>query len=260
MTAQPIIYFHGIPGSPRELNLFGGRSHADILVIDRALQRNSGTDLIATIAAISKRFQARQVRVVAFSLGTRPALALASRLGDRVVGIDLISPGAPLTADDRAMAGYLIFNAARNFPALFAGITQAQALLARLAPSLLYAILFKTAQGADKELAQTAQFRHAMQGILRDCFADGGHRYRAEISAYVAPWATTLTTVHQPVTLWHGTSDNWAPIAMTDRLAQALPNVAAVHRLDGLSHYSTLQTALRSILGRSDYDESPVHA
>jgi pimeloyl-ACP methyl ester carboxylesterase len=260
LTAQPIIYFHGIPGSPRELNLFGGRSHADILVIDRALQPNSGTELNAKIAAISKRFQARQVRVVAFSLGTRPALALASRLGDRVVGIDLISPGAPLTADDRAMAGYLIFNAARNFPALFAGITQAQALLARLAPSLLYKMLFKTAQGADKKLAQEAHFRREMRAILRGCFADGGHRYRAEISAYVAQWTTSLITVHQPVTLWHGTSDNWAPIAMTDRLAQTLPNVAAINRLDGLSHYSTLRAALKIILRDSDCDEGPAHA
>ena len=173
MTAQPIIYFHGLPGAPSELQLFGDVLHSNVLAIGRASHAAIDSDLDALIAAVSDRFSGQRFRLVAFSLGTRPALEFASRFGDQITGIDLISAAAPLTADDRAMAGYLIFNAARNFPALFAGMTRVQALLARLAPSLLYAILFKTAQGADKELAQTAQFRHAMQGILRDCFADG---------------------------------------------------------------------------------------
>jgi pimeloyl-ACP methyl ester carboxylesterase len=249
-----------MPGSPRELDLFGDRRHLEVLALDRARYGITSSAYDAMATTVAQRFPDQDVCLVAFSLGTQAAFELASRLSDRVCSIDLISAGAPLSPDDHEIAGYRVFRAAQKSPLMFGGLARVQALSARLAPSLLYALLFKTAKGADDALSRTKPFRTAMQVILTECFEDGGRNYCAEISAYVAQWATLPAMLHPPVTLWHGTADNWAPIAMTERLARTLPNVAAVHRLEGLSHYSTLQVALTAILGAAGPVEEAVYA
>jgi hypothetical protein len=38
--------------------------------------------------------------------------------------------------------------------------------------------------------------------------------------------------ISQPVELWHGSLDNWAPPAMADALAASLPNITALHELE----------------------------
>jgi pimeloyl-ACP methyl ester carboxylesterase len=237
-----------MPGSSAELSLFGDVQSKAIFSLDRFHSNREDDRFDAMVQAIIARYPGSAIRLVAFSLGALPALEIASRMGAGVSGIDLIAPAAPLTAKDRDMAGYPVFSIARRSPMLFRLLTIAQTTLARLAPSLLYAGLFKTAQGADLALSHDPIFRKWLTDMLGQCFSDGGRTYRKEISAYVAPWSQLLPKITQPVTLWHGTLDNWAPIGMSERLQMQLPNVVALNRLEGLSHYSTLQVALRAII------------
>lgn len=236
-----------MPGGPAEFSLFADLHIEALFAPDRADPRPGANsyDILAQI--ISKRFPGCTVRLVAFSLGARPALEIAQRLGSRVSSIDLVAPAAPFTSRDRQMAGYWVFQAARRSPTLFKALVAVQAKLASFAPSLLYAGLFKTAQGGDLALSQDTEFRERVTMMLVRCFGDGGQTYGDEVRAYVAPWMLLLAKVTQPVTLWHGTLDNWAPIAMSERLLSQLPNAVMLHRLEGLSHYSALNVALRAI-------------
>ena len=236
-----------MPGGPAELDLFGDKGF--ILTLDRSAL-DPGKDCYEAMAcAIDARIPSGKIRLVAFSLGARAALEITYRLGARVGSIDLIAPAAPLTVQDRDMTGYPVFMAARCSPALFGALVRLQSAMARFAPALLYDALFRTAQGADLLLSRDRTFRAGMLKVLSRCFLDGGRAYRAEIAAYVTSWSDLPGRVGQPVTLWHGTLDNWAPIAMSERLFKQLPNAVALHRLEGLSHYSTLRFALREIAG-----------
>jgi pimeloyl-ACP methyl ester carboxylesterase len=242
------IYFHGMPGAASEAALFGlGEMTSPVFALERAELSDRAIE-VGGATAISERYSDTPLRLVAFSLGVRPALEVAARLGDQVEQIDLISSAAPLCAVDRDIAGYGVFMAARHRPKTFAVLTGAQALAARYTPRFLYDALFKSARGADVALAREPSFRRQMAVTLNRCFEDGGHNYRRELRAYVAPWGDLIERVYQPLTLWHGTEDNWASPGMSDRLATALPNVTAFHRLEGLSHYSTLKAALASIV------------
>lgn len=252
-AAFPIIYFHGMPGSPRELDLFGTRApNVEIFAPDRNRRSHSLTPdyLDALAATIRTRHPAGQMRFMAFSLGTLPAVQVAARLGPRVAGIDLVSPAAPWDAGRYPdTAGRAVFNLAERAPRLFSHLVGWQALAARHAGGRLYTSLFATARGADRELVRQSHFRVTMMDVLTDCFAGNAPGYRAEIADYVTPWVGALADVAQPVTLWHGDADNWAPAAMATALQTALPDVAGIHRFPGLSHYTTLAAAMSECLG-----------
>ncbi|MDM7956310.1 alpha/beta hydrolase [Blastomonas sp.] len=243
------IYFHGIPGGPGELTLFGeglDTGHGDVHVVDRSNAKDwadADRYLQHLADAIRTQFPDQPLRLIGFSLGASAALRTAPYLGLQVTGIDLISAAAPLTLGDYlgGMAGAPVFKLARSWPTLFAGIVRLQSIAARLASGKLYDALFASAQGADLALSKDPAFKAAMLSILQHSLGAGLSTYRREIALYVEDWEDELGRVTPPVTLYHGTADNWSPVAMAQDLAGRLPNVAAVHLLDDLAHYSTLR-------------------
>ncbi len=195
---------------------------------------------------IVERFPHGPLTLIGFSAGARMALELSVKLGDRVDDIILISAAAPLQSgnflDD--MAGRMVFVAAQRSSFGFTALTAMQSVLARLAPSTLYHKVFSTAAGADAALKSHALFKQVVQSIIVKTLQSGAAGYQREIQAYVQQWGEVLPRVTAPVTIWHGTADNWTPITMAEALINMLPNIAAVHRMDGLSHYSTLKAYL----------------
>ncbi|MFZ2469595.1 MAG: alpha/beta hydrolase [Parvibaculum sedimenti] len=243
---ENVLYFHGLPGSPRELQLFGRIAKDRWYAPDRqALNRGvSLADHFDRLASdIRAGYPDRSIKVVGFSLGAYVALEVASRLPDMSMTIDLVSAAAPLSGKEylNRMAGKAVFALAAEHPRLFAALTYTQALASRIAPTLLCDALFASAQGEDRGLCDNPMFRQTMASIIADCLAADASNYRREISGYVADWSRVLKTVRHPVTLWHGQMDNWAPPEMAEDLARSLPKVTALHRLTGKSHYSTLR-------------------
>lgn len=247
---EPVtIYFHGVPGSPRELALFGALAPPSWYAPDRS-RLNADLDFGSHCEALADEVRvltsAGPVRLAGFSLGSFIALEVAHRLPDLPLTIDLISAAAPLQTGnylDR-MAGKPVFATAARSAAMFGAMAAGQALAARLAPGRLAAALFASAQGEDRPLADDAAFRDTIAAILREGLGHGRAYYAREIGAYVRDWSAILPAIRHPVTLWHGAEDNWSPPAMAEALAQRLPNVTALHRLPGLSHYSTLRAWL----------------
>jgi pimeloyl-ACP methyl ester carboxylesterase len=200
----------------------------------------------ALASGLEVRFGGSPFRLVGFSLGAYVALEIASRMRSAVSHISLVSAAGPLSKGDFLpdMAGRMVFRAARDAPFLFTALTSVQSLVVRIAPEKLFDALFASAQGMDRDLAAQPHFRAKIIEALNDCLRDGASGYRHELSGYVQDWSAVLSRVTQPVELWHGSLDNWAPPAMAEALADALPNVRMLHRLEGHSHYSTLQAFL----------------
>lgn len=248
------VYLHGMPGSPSELACVGAHpTPAAVFAPDRT-GAGDGVSFAEYTMALAKRISdaagGDSVHLIGFSLGAHMALQLADRLGGQVARIDLVSPAAPLELGDflPEMAGRAVFASARDHPLRFSALTGVQGAIARLAPAALFRLVFANAAGADAELARQAAFRSGMVRVLKESFRLDAAGYRREIEAYVKPWTDLLPRIAAPVRLWHGEEDNWAPIAMSERLAGVLPNVEAFHAMPGLSHYSTLRAALPLIL------------
>jgi pimeloyl-ACP methyl ester carboxylesterase len=252
MKGDVVVYFHGLPGGPGELEAFGDRGfrlNTQVYAPNRQ-SMNKGlslSDHFDSLAAdIGTRFGSAPISFVGFSLGAYVALEVAHRMGSRVGQISLVSAAAPLSAGDFLpdMAGKMVFRSAKYAPSLFAALTWFQSIFLRVAPEKLFDALFANTQGMDRDLAAQPHFRTIMIETLKTCLQDDVSNYRRELAGYVQDWSAILPLIRQPVTLWHGSVDNWAPPSMADALARALPNVTALHRLEGQSHFSALQTFL----------------
>lgn len=234
------LYFHGLPGSAAELAGFGPEIAARAAGFHVPVRGGDFAHLAQQIAA---QFPQGPLRLVGFSLGAAAGLRVAPHLGERVTAIDLVSPAVPLQLGDflPGMAGAPVFRAALAGRLPFAALTFAQAQAARIAPQKMAAALMATAKGEDRALAADPRFIAALAQSLRHSLLGSRAAYTAEIRAYVADWRADLARVHQPVSIWQGSEDDWTPSAMAEALAAALPSRPQVTMLDGLSHFSTLR-------------------
>jgi len=251
---RTVIYFHGAPGAAEEAALFSevAQRHSINIVcwqrfsIDQSL---TGEDYFQHMAdEIQTQFHDRSLDIIGFSIGAYAALEVASRLGDQVGQVHLISAAGPISSKEilDAMAGGMVFKLAKNQPMLFSWLTGFQRLIAVLAPKFLFKMLFASAQGSDRELAQSVDFQHVIRPLLTSCFSNYAKGYQRDIDQYVQ-WSGSLKTAIIGVSLWHGTEDNWSPFAMATELHQLVEASQPVNSMVGLSHYSCLYQAIPKI-------------
>lgn len=243
------LYFHGIPGSRAELTLFGQwpKSNVAIPFVPERGSTVGEQDAVQYFEhmadKITVRYFGRKIRIIGFSLGACAALQVASRLGDQVTSIDLISAAAPLNTGNYLpnMAGRLVFELARKRPTAFRALVKMQSVMARLSPNILYDRIFATARGDDAVLKTNPDFKQAMLAIFGDCLVADTSAYRQEIGFYIQDWSAIPALVKQPVTLWHGNKDNWSPPDMAVALSRSLGGSTQINWIEGASHYSTLR-------------------
>lgn len=249
------VYFHGLPGSPMEVALFG-KEVADRLaglhLIDRCGPDAvpAGEDYFEHVARqLGDRFPGRPLRLIGFSLGASAVLRSAPHLGSQVQRIDIVSAAAPLTLGDylHTMAGAPVFRSALISPVLLRMVTWLQSKAVFALPGQFYSALFGSARGEDAALARDPAFKSAMIAMLQQCLGAGTAAYRREIMLYTQQWEADLDRVVQPVWIHHGREDNWAPAAMASDLAARLPHCADLCLLDQMSHYSTLRAVLLTV-------------
>ncbi|QSB03357.1 alpha/beta hydrolase [Methylomonas sp. EFPC1] len=252
---QPVIYFHGTPGSPDECEIFdvyGKQHHLTIICYDRStiapsLQGDAYYQGIAD--EIAKQVGDNPVDFIGFSIGAFVALQVCRAMNGKVRSLHLVSAAAPLGAGNfiDAAAGKAVFRLAQNHPSAFLLLARLQGGLASIFPGLLLRMLFSSALAEDQALMADQTFRTTMTRTLKTCFKRDSLGYARDVIAYVQPWKTTLADISVDTHIWHGAVDNWSPVAMADYWASALPDCSNITVLDGLSHYSCLHRSAPTI-------------
>jgi pimeloyl-ACP methyl ester carboxylesterase len=251
VVTDALVYLHGGPGSPGELDLFGKLSLRPDYAPDRFAMFgdcDAATAFDQLAGEIDVLFSGQELHLIGFSMGGYAALELAHRLGPRVSRLDLIAAAAPLEGGAflGKMAGRALFSIAQKRPSWLNLIMAAQSALVRVAPGLAYKMFYANAVGADRTLAADPDFKARIIRILAHSYGAGAQGLARELAAYVRPWAQILPRIAAPATIWHGSEDNWAPYAMGDFLVATLPD-ATLKRIEGASHYSALRVALAEI-------------
>lgn len=254
MTQEAILYLHGLPGSfASEMEIVFGsdKETPRMFGLDRLGALGQGDDYdTAILAAFDRAADAQQsegaLRLVAFSLGSMPALRIAAFRPDRIASLDLIAPAAPLQLGDflADMAGKPVFQAAQKGAPWLQLLTFVQSAGLRLAPGLVASQLFANAPDTERRLMTSPERRKAFIAGMRYALHLHSAAYKAELSAYVSDWSHFLPEVRTPVRIWQGSADNWAPPAMARALCDALGGPKDLVQLEGLSHYGALVHSL----------------
>lgn len=221
------VYFHGIPGSAREVALAGVQPEGLSPEADAGPGRH----------------------FVGFSLGAHRALLAA--VAHSAARIDLVAPAAPLELGNflPRMAGRPVFDAAQR--GRLGRLATLQGTMLRLSPALTLRFVFAGSAPADLRLIRPGPGRDILVDVLRESLLGDPENYRSAVESYVQPWADILPRVSCPVRIWHGRDDTWAPYDMGEALRDAIPGAELIP-LPGLGHYSALVEALPRILCDAD--------
>lgn len=240
-----LIYFHGLPGSPTELEpLASAEQLRRVIPVDRLATRGA-TYAESVVAAFDSHGIDGPIDVAGFSLGAMAALHIAALRADKVRKIILISPAAPLELGDflPQMAGRPVFEAASRGALSLGCLSTVQAAAAAIAPDLMLKTMFANSAPVERLLLDAPGFRTTLAEGMLLCLGRRKQTYHEELRAYVRPWSDVLARVSCDVEIWQGDKDTWTPMAMALALQSHLGR-ATLKVCAGLGHYSTLREAL----------------
>ena len=236
------VYCHGLPGSEKEIEALipeGCLSPSiikplDLKGFDKLLEKSSRDG----------------VHLIGFSLGAMTAIRTAAQRPESVKRMTLIAPAAPLELGDflPKMAGRPVFKAAQSGDILFRAFTAIQRIGVSFAPEKVIDTMFMESPNADKDLLSIPWFKNSLKNGLKYSLGQDRRTYHKAVRNFVKPWAHFLDDVKCPVTLHHGTLDNWAPIEMSHLLKQKIATKVELITYERLGHYSTLHQAIPGVL------------
>jgi len=170
----------------------------------------------------------KRFSLVGWSGGGPYALACARRLPDRIDSIAIVSGAAPLAETTRT--DYL-----RRFD-------RNAVLAAGKAPWIIRLALWHWGRAqrrdaerffeeslvdmcaADQEVLSEPGLRSQMIANSVELYRQGGRGMYDEALVLARPWGFEMSELRIPVEIWHGARDRTVPVAMSDHLAESIPN------------------------------------
>lgn len=244
-NAPLIFYFHGAPGSVADGKWFDEIANSSDFAICAINYLGFDGQYIEKSAQIIKnKSQNKKPIIIGFSIGAMVAIKVQKALNN-IANLYLISPAMPLNDYKIAkqMAGFVVFDNAKNNKILFDILISISSIIAKIAPKFLINSLFASAPEIEKELFAKPDFVQNQISAMKNAFINHPASYKKLIIEY-ANWngrelsGINIKEIHQ------GNIDNWAPIEL---LKSAMPNqTLTIH--DKKGHYSTLFAAIAKIL------------
>ncbi|CQR49709.1 MULTISPECIES: alpha/beta fold hydrolase [Haloferax] len=261
----PVVFLHGAPGSRLLGALFDAAAEERgirVLAPDRPgygrsssrptseepgdpSQGSAPTPSGDFFDALLDDIGAQSAGLVAFSGGSRDALAVAAARPDGVRHVSVVAGAVPPeTREETPRTQRFLSWLATNAPALLSYLFRGQAWLAGvLDPSVVVAQY--TADDAETVPDGVAV-------VVRDDFVAAVSRSRRgvvdDFRTAAAPWDVPLDDIETDVSLWHGDADTNVPIAGVRRLESEISG-ARLREVRGADH---LRTLLRSAPGVLD--------
>jgi pimeloyl-ACP methyl ester carboxylesterase len=199
------------------------------------------TDLAADVARLADHLGIEDFVAVGESGGGPQALALAAGLGERVIGLVLLSSMGPNEGAGRRgmkLDNRLFLALAAHAPWLLRPILRR--LGARLndpARAATLADKHRQAMPAEERglLAAHPDLLDLALAASADALRRGPDAALDELRLLTRPWGISLADVTAPVALWHGTADRHVPVQVAHRLVARLPH-AKFHVVEGGGH------------------------
>lgn len=247
----PILFFHGTPGSRLLAGLFDSTATdagIRLLAFDRPgfgqsdpWPMRSISDAGQFASAVLDDADVQTAHCLAFSGGSKHAIATAGTHNERISTVNLVSGATPPTISTETPSMQRILTTlARRTPLLLRGLLRGQAwLAARRDPSFVVSLYRSNA-------VQTSVAEDVATVVKMDFIEAMAHSHRGSVTEFrnaAAGWEVDFDSLDVPVSLSHGQQDTNVPIADARRLATMLPTGTLTEN----EHTDHLQTLLQSV-------------
>jgi pimeloyl-ACP methyl ester carboxylesterase len=258
-SGRPLVYFHGTPSCRLE------PSFADALAAELGI-RVVSFDRPGYGESPARPFSlasiARDTATVADALGIERfattgqsgggpfSLACAAVLGDRVTRVGVTAgpapfhemPGALDLLDENDSAAVALLPDEEAAAAVFATGFEPFRALGRASDAQIVSGFKQLSSSHDGELLDRPELASVLAAGLRAAMAHGTSGGGWDNVAWVGPWDIDLDAIEQPVHLWYGGEDTFAPAGTGDWLEQRLPTATLVTRA-GDGHLGVMEHA-----------------
>ncbi len=257
-TGQPILYFHGLPGSRLEakhLETFALSNHYRLIGIDRPGMGLSSIDphrsilsWVDDVEALANYLGIEKFSIIGHSGGAPFIAACAYKIPHRLHGAAIVAGMAPLEHPDATASlsqGQRIINSAiKIMPWIATGMVKLISIMLRK-PNMVKQMM-KQMPEVDQVVFRDGAFIETTLEAFRNGVAGASQ----EVQLTLKPWGFNVEDIQCPVTIWQGDLDKQAPAGHAKLYAKLIPN-AQLTFFKNEGHLSVLinhgEAILRSI-------------
>ena len=249
-----LVYCQGYPGSRLEAAALSGHAaeaHVRLLSLDRPgfghssfQEGRSLLDWPHDLVAVTERLGIDRFAVMGISGGAPYALACAQQIPERLLTCGIVSAIAPVKLDATGMdwQNRIVVFLVNRTPGLFAFLLGATARSFRdeqRAREAMTKAVRRMGQ-PDREAILAQGLVDVLAASAREAYRQGAQGAVSEARLYARDWGFQLEDIaFQPLYLWHGARDTFAPLERGRAVAGKLARCQATYYPDE-GHLSTL--------------------
>jgi pimeloyl-ACP methyl ester carboxylesterase len=245
-----LFYFHGFPGSRREVGFadeVARQRGLAIIGVDRpgfglspSYPGRTFADWPRDVAAVADALEIDRFAVFGISGGCPYALACAELLPERVLATAIISGLGPLDAPGALQAMHFfnrqMLTLASKAPFIASSIVRRLARSLHRHPGVMIRWLITVSPPADKAILRTPLVRNVLRESFREGLRGDPEAIAQELQLIGRPWNIDPRSIRSPVYLWHGRADDYVPLSMGEYLSRIIPGCRAVFP-EGQGHF-----------------------
>jgi len=236
---EPILFFHGTPGSHLDWELFGdgdtaGKMGVRLIAMDRPGIGPSTyqpgrhfLDWPEDVVCLAEALHLDQFSILGYSSGGAYALACALKIPARLKHAGVVSGDGPYLSPeltngiDAIALNYLYLS--RRTPGLFRGIQRAARWIAQYTPALFLTIFRSQLPPVDRAIFAQPYVQQTLLATFKESMRLGPLGAQWDTATMVGEWDFDPGDIAIPVHLWYGESDHSTSPAMGHYLAEAIP-------------------------------------
>lgn len=248
-AGEPILYFHGHPGSRLEARFAHPAAAAAgyrIIALDRPgyglsdfQPRRAITDWPGDVARAADALGLTRFSVAGASGGGPYALACAWQLPERVARAAVISGVGPYQAagvtHGMRWQNRVAFQLGSRWPGLARALMRSMARNVTSRPERTIEALARAMSATDAEIVRRPAVRDILLADITEAFRQGSDGAAHDVVLLGRPWGFSLRDIKPDVYLWQGEADTLVPPAMGRYQAEQIPHCHAT-MLPGEGH------------------------
>lgn len=238
---EPILYFHGHPGSRLEAQLADDAAKQAglwVIALDRPGYGRSDfqpgrtiLDWPGDVAEAADRLDIGKFAVIGASGGGPYALACGHELPERIRAVGVLSGVGPYQARGvtRGMRwqNRVGFQLGSRWPALARLIMRSMARNIQRRPEATIDALAQAMSPVDAAIVRRPEVRRMLRDDITEAFRHGSDGAAWDVVLLGRPWGFALEDITPVVYLWQGEADVLVPPAMGRHMAAHLPHCRA---------------------------------